>query len=147
HEIARDAATTPAIAASAREIVAAAERGGALARELLAFGRDERSQARVVDVVETVHAAAPLLRKALGSAHELVIEARGPVGRVLIDPDQLERVLLNLAMNARDAMPDGGAVELTVREAPLDGGPGVFVLIELRDSGIGMDETTRARLF
>jgi signal transduction histidine kinase len=55
--------------------------------------------------------------------------------------------MLNLATNARDAMPDGGQVALTVREAPLDGGPGLFVVIEVRDTGVGMDEATRSRLF
>jgi signal transduction histidine kinase len=147
YEIAHDAAATPQIAAAAGEISQAAERGSALARELLAFGRGEGHATRVVDVAEVVEALAPMLRKALGAGYELEIRSAPATGRVLIDRAQLERVVLNLALNARDAMRGGGSVGIAVREAPIDGGPGLHVVIEVSDTGIGMDAATRARLF
>jgi two-component system, cell cycle sensor histidine kinase and response regulator CckA len=146
-EIVRDAAESPAIAASARQIEDAAQRGAELARELLAFGRDEGRATRVVDVAEVVEGFAPILRKAIGSAHALRIERVPPTGRVLIDQAQLERVLLNLVLNARDAMPEGGTVEISVGESPIDEGPGCCVVIEVSDTGVGMDADTRERLF
>jgi len=146
-ELVRDPAGSAAIAASARQIEDAAQRGAELARELLSFGRDEGRAPRVVDVAEVVEGFAPMLRKAIGSAHELRIERVPPTGRVLIDQAQLERVLLNLVLNARDAMPEGGTVEIRVGESQIDEGPGGSVVIEVSDHGAGMDEGARARLF
>jgi len=146
-EIIRDPAATAEIAESAREIERAGERGAALARELLAFGRDEGCATRVVDVAEVVSRLAPMLQKAIGAAHELVIRCVPPTGRVLIDQSQLERVVLNLALNARDAMPGGGTVEIGVSEISIEGGSGRYVVVEVSDVGVGMDAATRARLF
>ena len=146
HEIAADPAATPPIAATAAEISEAAERGSELARELLSFGRDEPRATRVVDVAEVAEALAPMLRKALGASHELALRCAPGTGRVLIDRAQLERVLLNLVLNARDAMPDGGTVAVDLSESPIDGGP-LHVLVEVSDTGVGMDAATRARVF
>ena len=146
YEIGRDPGATPAIAATAGEIGRAAERGSALADELLSFGRGEARPARVVDVAEVVRALAPMLRKALGASHELALRCGPASGRVLIDRAQLERVVLNLVLNARDAMLRGGSVGVSVREEPIESGP-LHVVIEVSDTGVGMDAETRAHLF
>jgi len=146
HEIVGDPGATPAIAAAADEISRAAERGSALADELLSFGRGEPRPVRVVDVAEVVASLAPMLRKALGTRHELALRSAPAMGRVWIDRGQLERVVLNLVLNARDAMAGGGSIGLAVGEEPIDGGP-LHVVIEVSDTGVGMDPATRARLF
>jgi signal transduction histidine kinase len=146
HEIKRRTAALPEIAGAAEQIERAAERGSALARELLSFGRGEASPARVVDPAEVAAGLAPMLRKALGARHELALRCDPGTGRVLLDRAQLERVVLNLVLNARDAMPEGGSVVLRVAEEPIEGGP-LHVVIEVSDTGIGMDEATRARIF
>jgi signal transduction histidine kinase len=145
-EILRDRDASPAIASSARHIEEAAERGAKLARELLSFGQDEGRATRVVDPVEVLEAFAPMLRKAIGPKHALAIRRTSPAGRVLIDRSQLERAVLNLVLNARDAMPNGGTVEIGVGDSPIEEGPGRCVVIEVSDSGVGMDAETRARL-
>jgi signal transduction histidine kinase len=146
HEITRSPGATPEITAAAGDITRAAERGSALARELLSFGRGDPSPARVVDPAEVVESFAPMLRKALGQSHPLALRCEPGTGRVLVDRAQLERVVLNLVLNARDAMPRGGSVGLRVAEEPIDGGP-LHVVIEVSDTGVGMDAETRARLF
>jgi two-component system cell cycle sensor histidine kinase/response regulator CckA len=99
-----------------------------------------------VDVAEVVRALAPMLRKALGASHELALRCGPASGRVLIDRAQLERVVLNLVLNARDAMLRGGSVGVSVREEPIESGP-LHVVIEVSDTGVGMDAETRAHLF
>jgi two-component system, cell cycle sensor histidine kinase and response regulator CckA len=147
HEIERDAAGGSSIAIAAKDIGEAAERGAELARELLSFGRDEGRATAVVDAAAVVEGIAPMIRKALAPAHTLRFARGGPTGCVLVERAQLERVVLNLALNAKDAMPDGGEVAIAVRDVPIDGGPGCYVVIEVSDTGIGMDAATRARVF
>lgn len=146
-EIGRDPGASPASANAVRQIEEAATRGAALARELLSFGRDEGCATKVVDVAELVERFAPMLRKAIGPSHRLTIERVPPTGRVLIDAAQLERVILNLVLNARDAMPAGGTVEIGISELEIEDGSGSYVVIEVSDAGVGMDEATRSRLF
>ena len=140
---------TPDAVESAREIEEAARRGAALAQELLAFGRERAREPRVLDVdaTEAVHS---LLQSAVGSRHELRITRSGPSGRVLIDRSQLERLLLNLCVNARDAMPGGGRIQIAIGEARVadaPGGDGVYVMLSVSDDGVGMDEAVQSRLF
>ena len=149
-ELRREEKTSPRIATAAREIVAAAERGVALAKELLGLGREEARATRVVDVAEVVASLAGMLRAAAGPDHPVAIFATPGPGRVFVDRSQLERVVLNLVLNARDAMPGGGTIEVSVLESTVAGGagtPGVYVVLEVADSGVGMDETTRERIF
>jgi len=140
---------TPRIAESAREIEEAARRSAALAQELLAFGRERALEPRVLDVARAVEAFAGLLRTAVGKAHELQISRSGPSGRVLIDRSQLERLLLNLCVNARDAMPEGGCITIDVSEARVgeEDRAGAYVLLQVTDQGVGMDEEVRAHAF
>jgi signal transduction histidine kinase len=150
HEIRRDARISERSAHAAQEIEEAVERGAAMVRDLLGFGRDEARAPRVLDVADAVEAMAGVLRTAVGRTHTVEIHCARPVGRVLIDRSQLERALLNLVLNARDAMGTGGTVSVSVSESRVSdgpGSPGVYVVLEVADSGIGMDEITRERIF
>jgi len=147
-------ATLPAgeerVAESAREIEQAARRGAELAQELLAFGRDRAHEPRVLDVGPVIEEFAGLLQTAVGTGHTVEVSRTGPSGRVLIDRSQLERLLLNLCVNARDAMPDGGRVLIATGEARVGAeadAPGVYVVISVSDEGVGMDDEVRAHAF
>ena len=133
----------------------AVERGAALTRQLLAFGRKEARAPRLLDVHEVVVGVERLLSRALGRGMQLEIHRGAGDTRVMVDASQLEQVLVNLAINARDAMPDGGSLHVTTELRALHGEAasalgipaGDYVTLEVRDTGVGMDETTRARAF
>ena len=139
------------------EISRAAHRAATLTRQLLAFSRKQVLQPRIVDLNAIVTELGTMLRRIIGEHVELRLDLHPGVGRVLADPGQLEQVITNLAVNARDAMPSGGV--LTIRTADLDAsdlptqGPeatplmGPLVELSVADNGIGMDERTLARLF
>jgi signal transduction histidine kinase len=138
-----------------REILDAAERAAALTRQLLAFSRRQHVAPRVVDICDTLGGVERMLRRVLGEDVALAVDLRGPA-LVHADPSQLELAILNLAVNARDAMPRGGNLTVKVRPVPADGparpaGPdvpaGPLVLISVRDTGSGIDPQTRARMF
>jgi PAS domain S-box-containing protein len=137
-----------------REIIAAARRAGTLTRQLLAFSRRQRLAPRVVDLAEVVRGMEEMLRRILGERVTLEVEVRAP-GTVVADPGQLELAVLNLAVNARDASPEGGRVVIAVEErsaaeAAAEGAslpPGGLAVLAVRDGGVGMDEATRARAF
>ncbi len=128
-----------------------AERGAALTQRMLAFARRQELKSEPVDVIALVHGMADLLRRTLGQ--NVRIETHFPVGlrRALADANQLELVLLNLAINARDAMPEGGVVAMAARERRLAEGdvtgvpPGNYVVVTVSDTGHGMDAATLAR--
>ena len=148
--IENDAAVSPTLRAEAERIRGAAERGIALTRELSAFGKEEDlGPPSVVHVPAIVTGFADVLRGAVGRRHGIEIEAPPGDGQVLIAPSQLERVLLNLGINARDALPDGGTIRIRVhqRDVPAGEHPGRYVVIDVADDGVGMDETTRLRCF
>jgi two-component system, cell cycle sensor histidine kinase and response regulator CckA len=133
----------------------AVERGAALTRQLLAFGRKEVRAPRLLDVHEVVVGVERLLSRALGRGMQLEIRRGDGDTRVMVDASQLEQVLVNLAINARDAMPDGGSLQITTEMRSLHGEAasvlgivaGEYVALEVRDTGMGMDEATRARAF
>jgi PAS domain S-box-containing protein len=138
------------------EITRAAERAAALTQQLLAFSRKQVLQPRVLDVREVLEGAQRLLRRLIGEDIELSIRAERGVGRVRVDPVQLEQVLLNLAINARDAMPQGGRLVLEAQDVDLDeayardhlgGRAGRFVMLAVSDTGHGMNRETQARIF
>jgi PAS domain S-box-containing protein len=140
--------------ADVHEILTAAGRAAALTRQLLTFSRRQRLQPRAVDLAEVVRGMEAMLRRLLGEAVHLEVEARAP-GTVVADPGQLELAVLNLALNARDAMPSGGRLVLSVDELLLPDGPdagselpaGPLAVLAVRDTGVGMDEATRRRVF
>jgi PAS domain S-box-containing protein len=157
----------PAARDDAREIRRAAERGATLTRQLLAFGRRQQMQPRPIDLHAVVTDLGRLLGRVLGASVELHLALADGQACVVADPGQLEQVLLNLAVNARDAMPDGGVLTLgthwTVQEqlsgihrqtavSPADAlpaalAPGRYVCVTVRDTGVGMDASTQARVF
>ena len=137
-------------------IVEAGKRGAAMVREFLAFARPRQAAHRVIDVNAVVAAVSPLLRRVLGDDVELRIRP-GPAGaRTKVDRGQLEQALMNLAVNARDAMPDGGVLTIetgVVAPDEADAGPhlktraGGHVVISVSDTGCGMDGPTCAQIF
>ncbi|MBI1917251.1 MAG: PAS domain S-box protein [Planctomycetes bacterium] len=148
------------------EIKRAGERAAGLTRRLLAFSRQEVVSPRLLDLNSTVHEADRLLRRLIGEDIQLI--TRMAPGRCVVkaDPSQLEQVLLNLAVNARDAMPKGGTLTIETHLEKDEGGrmkdekenaegsdssfilhPSSFVVLSVSDTGHGMDEATRARIF
>jgi signal transduction histidine kinase len=138
------------------EIQKAGQRAAGLTRQLLVFSRKQPHQPRVTDLNELVQDLAQMLRWVLGEQIELVVRLEDGLGLIEVEPVQLEQVLMNLAVNARDAMPRGGTltvetrgVELTEAHARLRPGapPGLYAEISFTDTGHGMDEATKARIF
>jgi len=127
-----------------------------LTRRLLAFGRQQVLQPKVVDLCPIVGGMETMLRRIIGEDVELITNFAPQCGKVRVDPGQLEQVVLNLVVNARDAMPDGGKLTIDAAEVVLDETfaaahvgmkVGPHVLLEVSDTGTGMDEATRARIF
>jgi signal transduction histidine kinase len=138
------------------EIGLAAERAAALTHQLLAFSRKQVLQPRTLDLGEVVERMSTLLQRLIGEDVELVTRRRGPLGSVRADPAQMEQVIVNLAVNARDAMPQGGVLDLELANVELDQTfahghagmvPGAYVVLSVTDTGQGMDEDTKARIF
>jgi PAS domain S-box-containing protein len=130
------------------QIRGAARRAAALTRQLLAFSRKQVLVPSVVDLNMVVAGIAPLLTRLIGEHITLSTNLPDDLGHVLADPGQLEQVIVNLVVNARDAMPEGGMLVLETANAVLDAPvPGVYVLLAVSDTGIGMDAATRERIF
>jgi two-component system, cell cycle sensor histidine kinase and response regulator CckA len=135
----------------------AAERTAAITQQLLAFSRRQVLQPRVLDLVGAVRGFEAIIRRTVGEDIQLRMEMVPVLGRVRIDEGQLQQVLLNLSLNARDAMPSGGTLTLTTRRLDLEGpaqGPhgvlvrrGQYVELSVGDTGIGMDGATLAHVF
>jgi PAS domain S-box-containing protein len=137
----------------AEQIHKAASRGSTLTGQLLAFSRKQVMQPRVLDLNAVVSGMAAMLHRLIGEDVELLEYLHPSLWRVKADPGQLEQVLMNLTVNARDAMPGGGRVIVHTRnvtlgdESPLGLPPGRYVMLEVSDSGHGMSAETRARVF
>jgi len=139
------------------EIKRAGDRAAALTRQLLAFSRQQILAPRVMDLNVTIDGLASLLHRLLGEDIDLVVVPAPNLGRVKADPGQIEQVITNLAVNARDAMPLGGKLTIETQNVELDEDyvgrhaesvpPGDYVLLAMTDTGTGMNEETRARLF
>jgi signal transduction histidine kinase len=114
-----------------------------MTNRLLTFSRHEHPKLRQLDVNEVVSGLETMMRRMLGKRVRLVVDLDSPLPRVAADPDQLRRLLVNLAVNARDAMTGGGVLTIETRYAAGEG----VVEINVRDNGSGMDEQVRARLF
>src|SRR5579871_2579535 len=149
--IGRQSSLRPAL----NEMLKAGERGAALTRQLLAFSRQQVLEPTAVDLNAVVGATEHLLRRVLGEDIKLAASLAPQLGRVFADPRQLELVILNLAANARDAMPSGGRLTIATEEVELDveAGeeyelpPGPYVVLRVSDTGTGMDAQTAARIF
>lgn len=144
----------PDLPADAREqaahIVAAAERGIGLARELMRFARPDPQNPAVNDLGALTLELLPMLRAAVGGRAKLRLTCPADLGQVLIDREQYGRLLLNLVLNACEAMPEGGPIEVRLTPVKVTGHPGFsgrFVLLDVVDHGVGMDEATRRRVF
>jgi PAS domain S-box-containing protein len=138
------------------EIKKAADRAASLTQQLLAFSRKQLLQPRVVDLNRTLDDVEPMLRRLIGEDIQIRIEHGADLGFVTADPGQLQQILMNLALNARDAMPSGGVLTFvtanhTVRNeadalaAKLNVGD--YVMLQVSDTGVGMDQATQARIF
>lgn len=133
-----------------QKIVEILQRGNNLTNEVTMFGKDTPVSPRVIDVARTVRSMHSMFQVLLGNRIRLIGDIERPVSRIFIDSAQLERTLLNLVLNARDAMPEGG--ELTIRAEDVhvedeDGEMGIFVEISVTDTGIGMDDEVRENIF
>jgi hypothetical protein len=138
------------------EIIYAADRAAAVTRQLMAFSRHQSGQRRLLDINAAISGMETMLRRLLGEKIDLVILPGAGIGRVRADQGQLEQVIVNLAMNSRDAMAHGGkfivetaAVDVTANMAVTPEGlaPGPYVQVTVSDTGAGMDAETRSRLF
>jgi signal transduction histidine kinase len=140
----------------AQEVLEAAQRAAALTHQLLAFSRRQILQPRVLQLNVVVANIEKLIRRLIGEDIRLHIKLDPELGRVKADPGQIEQVLMNLVVNARDAMPSGGNLVIETTEVCFDGldacsheveKPGSYVMLAVSDTGIGMDRDTRARIF
>ncbi|TMJ25290.1 MAG: PAS domain S-box protein, partial [Alphaproteobacteria bacterium] len=142
-----DPRTTPLVA----NALQAAQRGATLTQRMLAFARRQELTAEPTDIRLLVSGMADLLDRSLGSTIRIVIRFTPSIGRVMVDRNQLEMALLNLAVNARDAMPSGGELLLEAHEetlGPANGfglAPGRYAVLSVIDQGEGMDEATLRR--
>ena len=139
----------------AEEISRAGERASGLVRQLLAFSRGQVLRPEIVDLNDVVRQIESMLRRLIGEDVELVIDLDGTLASVSADAGQLEQTIINLAVNAREAMPDGGTFTMRTRNVVVSGPeasrlglrPGRYVRLAAEDTGIGMDESTRLRAF
>ncbi|WP_020470753.1 PAS domain S-box protein [Zavarzinella formosa] len=139
-----------------REIVDAGERASGLTRQLLTFSRKAIIEPKSLDLKEVVADVGRMLRRIVGEDIQLTVTSDPRVGAVMADPSQMEQVILNLVVNARDAMPRGGRLMIEVRNVELDENytrthpdarPGPHVLLAVTDTGSGMSAATVARIF
>lgn len=138
------------------EIRKAGGRSAELTRQLLAFSRRQMLQPKVVDIDQVVLDTSLMLKRLIGEDVELITLVGKNVARIQADPGQLSQVLMNLVVNARDAMPDGGTITIETRNVNLDEQyarqhvsvrPGPYVMLSVSDTGIGMDAETQKQIF
>jgi len=140
----------------ASQIMQATERAAALTQQLLAFSRQQVLQPKSIDLNSVVANLETLLRRLIGEDIQVIFTPALQLGTVRADPGQIEQVVMNLAINARDAMPHGGRLMVQTANAELDEGfahghmgvvPGRYVLLTVTDTGLGMDQETVAHIF
>jgi signal transduction histidine kinase len=138
------------------EIRKAAQGAAALTRQLLAFSRQQVLEPKVLDLRATVTGTEKLLQRLIGDDIRLTTALAPDLGAVKADPVQLEQIIINLAVNARDAMPTGGRLTIEAANVEMDevyvrshapARPGRYVMLAMSDTGIGMDDQTKARIF
>jgi len=140
----------------ALEIERAVTRAAVLTRQLLAFGRKQVLQTKILDLNAVVTEVVKMLSPVIPNNIELGVRQAPSLGRVKADPSQIEQIILNLAVNARDAMPHGGRLILETKNIEVDEAyarnhngvpPGQYVMLMVSDTGVGMDSDTKARIF
>ncbi len=138
------------------QISSAADRAAALTRQMLAFGRQQIMQPRIINLNTVVGETTQMLRRVIGEDIELITNLAGQVENTRLDPDQVTQVILNLAVNARDAMPHGGSLHIETAMVNLDETyarahppvqPGRYVMLAVTDSGTGIDKAVLPRIF
>lgn len=140
---------------SAQQVMHAAEKASSLTRQLLAFSRRQVMQAEVLDVNDILASMERLLPRLIGEDVDLRVAKAPDVPHVKADPSQIEQVLMNLVVNARDAMPNGGKLTIETADVSFDPQqavhhgvkPGRYVMLAVSDTGVGMDAQTRAHIF
>ncbi len=148
--IAEEAPGNERITSNAKRIVDATESVLTITRDLESLGRDHGQSPTVVGMGAEIERILPLLRSAVGDRYPVEFTQTGSVGSVLLDTTQLERLVLNLVLNARDATPEGGAIGLELSETTVGDGTipaGVYVLLAVSDQGVGMPAAVREQIF
>lgn len=139
-----------------QEIARAGERAALLTRQLLAFSRKQLLQPQMLNLSQVVQGMEGMLRRLLSEAVEMSLIQPGSVGSVLADPGQVEQIVMNLVVNAKDAMPAGGKLSIETANVDLDDeyarlhhgvAPGQYVMLAVADTGVGMDAAVRERIF
>jgi len=134
----------------------AADRAAALTRQMLAFGRQQMMQTRIINLNSVVSETSHMLRRVIGEDIELVTKLSDSVENSRLDPDQVTQVILNLAVNARDAMPEGGTLHIETASVDLDDAytkthppvrPGRYVMLAVSDTGTGIDKSVLPHIF
>jgi two-component system, cell cycle sensor histidine kinase and response regulator CckA len=134
----------------------AAQRAAGLTQQLLAFGRRQVLRPQLIDPNDVINSTEPMLRRLIGEKVELIVSMLPQSGIIQVDPNQLGQVILNLALNARDAMPGGGRLIIRSERAHFDDTdlsrhsdipPGDYLVISVGDTGTGMDAATKAHIF
>jgi PAS domain S-box-containing protein len=142
--------------ADIEEITTAALRATDLTRQLLAFSRQQVLEAKVLELNQRIAGMEKMLRQLLGASIDLTVLPATGLWKVKADPGQIEQIVMNLAVNARDAMPQGGKLTIETTNVELDDdyasgyhdvAPGSYVMLAVSDTGIGMDKATQARIF
>jgi signal transduction histidine kinase len=139
------------------EIAGAGKRAAGLTRQLLAFGRQQILQPKAIDLNAVIAGVAKMLKRMVGEDLELNVMSAPGLWTVKADPGQIEQVIMNLVVNARDAMPTGGTLTIETANVEIDSsdaanhagvaGPGRYVMLAVTDAGSGMDAITRDRIF
>jgi CheY-like chemotaxis protein len=146
----------PRLRGPAQEISNATERATSLTRQLLAFSRKQMLTPKVLDLNEVVNENLKMLTRMIGEDINLVMVPGPGLGAVRADPGQIDQVIMNLAVNARDAMPQGGKLTIETANVALDENfarthtpltPGNYVMLAISDTGVGMDDETQSRIF
>ena len=138
------------------QVSKAADRAAALTRQMLAFGRQQMMQTRIINLNFVVSETSHMLRQVIGEDIQLVTKLSDTVDNSRLDPDQVAQVILNLAVNARDAMPEGGTLHIETANVELDDAyarthppvqPGRYVMLAVSDTGTGIDKSILPRIF
>jgi len=146
----------PRLRGPAQEISHATQRATSLTRQLLAFSRKQMLAPKVLDLNEVVAENLKMLTRMIGEDIDLVMVPGPSIGAVRADPGQIDQVIMNLAVNSRDAMPDGGKLTIETANVALDENfarthtplpPGDYVMLAISDTGVGMDNETQSRIF